>query len=220
MIKFQDLSITEVYKKHAQYFTDCANWVLSSQNKQFVIDDYNRDVIRFLLYYFNGNRACEGVFPQKGYKLGKQIVLYGTPGVGKTVIMESFSVYLKNMHSPVAFENVSLMQMMNYFHINDNIDRYTFNAGKDSLEGKPFNICMNDIGVSSKKHFGIDPKEIVEEFLMSRDDIFVQMGRRTYLTTNLDKEDIKDMFYDEYGRLTDRMLKTYNFIPLLGESRR
>ena len=221
MIKFEDLTKDAVYTRHAQLFTQCANYVLAKQSRQFIVDEHNRDVLKFLLYYFNGCAECEKVFPNKEYKLGKQILLYGAPGVGKTLIMEAFSVYLRQSHNPMAYANISLTQLMNHFRMNDNLDLYTFNTGKNErIEGKPFHLCLNDIGIETHRHFGTDPKMIVEDFLYSRNDIYVSTGQRTHLTTNLDKEDIRQAFSDEFGRLSDRIFKTYNFIPLLGESRR
>ena len=221
MIKLNDLKKKDVYTRHAQFLLLCANEILAKQDRKFIADEQNRDVLRFLLYYFNGCEECEKVFPNKDYKLGKQILLYGEPGTGKTLIMEAFSLYLKRLNNPYAFENVSLTQMMNHFQLNENIDRYTFNAGKDSIEGRPFNVCLNDIGVNTHRHYGTDPKVIIEEFLYSRNDIYVSTGQRAHLTTNMDKEDLMKMFGDdEHGRLLDRIFNTYNFIPLSGASRR
>ena len=220
MIKFDDLKQKEVYTAHAQFLTKCANDILSRQGRTFIVDEHNRDVLRFLLYYFNNCDECEKVFPKKDYKLGKQILLYGPPGVGKTFIMQAFGMYLKRIEHPYAFENVSLTQLMNHYHVNENIDRYTFNTGGDSIEGRPFHICLHDIGVSTHRHYGTDPKVIIEEFLYSRNDIYISSGQRAHLTTNLDKEDMRQLFQDEHGRLSDRMFNTYNFIPLCGESRR
>ena len=220
MIKFEDLREKEVFTSHARLLTKCANDILYRQGRSFIVDEHNRDVLTFLLYYFNGCDECEKVFPNKDYKLGKQILLYGSPGVGKTLIMQAFGLYLKRMENPHAFENVSLTQLMNHYHVNENIDSYTFNTGGDSIEGRPFNICLHDIGVSTHRHYGTDPKIIIEEFLYSRNDIYVSTGQRAHLTTNLDKEDMRQLFADEHGRLNDRMFNTYNIIPLLGESRR
>lgn len=219
--RFPDLTDDEVYKQHARFLIKCANAILKPQCRQFIIDSMNEPVIRFLLYYFNRCSLCESVFPDKEYSLGKQILLYGKPGVGKTFLMDVFALYLKKTNNPNSFVNVSLSQMMNHFMLNENIDKFTFNEIESkTFEGRPYNICMNDIGVQSHKHFGIDPQVLVNEFLYSRNDIYVGTGKMAHITTNLDKTDIKEVFYDEHGRLTDRIFSTYNFIPMKGDSRR
>ena len=51
--KRQLLEIPEVYKAHSRLLLQIANKVLAYQHREFVIDDNNRDVLRFLLLYFN-----------------------------------------------------------------------------------------------------------------------------------------------------------------------
>ena len=101
--------------------------MLARQRRQFVIDDNNRSVIRFLLYYFNGCPLAEEVFPGRGYKLHKNIMLQGGVGVGKTMLMQVFSEYLMRIRSPRFFYNLSVTQMVNYYTLHNNLDRFTFN---------------------------------------------------------------------------------------------
>ena len=79
-------------------------------------------------------------------------MILGSPGTGKTLLMQIFSDYLMLTGNPNRFYNVSVTQMMNYYKINGHIDRYTYNenSGKGSIEGDPFNICINDIGLETE----------------------------------------------------------------------
>lgn len=184
------------------------------------MDDNNRDILRFLLYYFNGCPKAEEVFPDKGYKCSNNILLCGKVGVGKTLMMQMFARYLELTNNPRAFKNLSVTQMINYYKLNNHIDRYTFNEdGSNKFEGNPFNICLNDIGLQTHQYFGTDTKVMICEFLYARNDIWQQQGKFAHITTNLTPKELKAYFEDGFGRLADRF-RTYNVIHLKGESRR
>jgi hypothetical protein len=218
-----DLQDEEAYKAHANLLLYIANNVmLARQRRQFVIDDYNRDIIRFLLYYFNGCSLAEEVFPGRGYKLHKNIMLQGGVGVGKTMLMQVFSEYLMRIRSPRFFYNLSVTQMVNYYTLHNNLDRFTFNEEENKgFQCTPVNICLNDIGIQDKTFFGMDTGLLTDEFLHARNEIWTQYGKCAHLTTNLDDKSLRKRFErnDGFGRLIDRF-KTYNIIPMGGVSRR
>lgn len=218
-----DLQDEEAYKAHANLLLYIANnVVLARQRRQFVIDDYNRDIIRFLLYYFNGCSLAEDVFPGRGYKLHKNVMLQGGVGVGKTLLMQIFSEYLMRIRSPRFFYNLSVTQMVNYYTLHNNLDRFTFNEEENKgFQCTPVNICLNDIGIQDKTFFGMDTGLLTDEFLHARNEIWTQYGKCAHLTTNLDDKALRKRFErnDGFGRLVDRF-KTYNIIPMGGVSRR
>lgn len=218
-----DLQDEEAYKAHANLLLYIANnIVLARQRRQFVIDNNNRDIIRFLLYYFNGCSLAEEVFPGRGYKLHKNIMLQGGVGVGKTLLMQIFSEYLMRIRSPRFFYNLSVTQMVNYYTLHNNLDRFTFNEEENKgFQCTPVNICLNDIGIQDKTFFGMDTGLLTDEFLHARNEIWTQYGKCAHLTTNLDDKALRKRFErnDGFGRLIDRF-KTYNIIPVGGVSRR
>lgn len=218
-----DLQDEEAYKAHANLLLYIANnVVLARQRRQFVIDDNNRDIIRFLLYYFNGCSLAEEVFPGRGYKLHKNVMLQGGVGVGKTLLMQVFSEYLIRIRSPRFFYNLSVTQMVNYYTLHNNLDRFTFNEEENrGFQCTPVNICLNDIGIQDKTFFGMDTGLLTDEFLHARNEIWTQYGKCAHLTTNLDDKSLRKRFErnDGFGRLVDRF-KTYNIIPMGGVSRR
>lgn len=221
-----DMENQEVYNAHANFFLFVANRVLAPQRREFVIDDNNRQVIRFLLLYFNGSRLCEEVFTDRGYRLHKNILLQGGVGVGKTMLMQIFSEYLKRIDSPRQFHNVSVTQMVNYYSVHNDIDGFLYNTkGSRSFQGSPVNLCLNDIGVDNRPFYGIETDTIIHDFLHARNEIWsnpAEYDRKfAHLTTNLDNAKLKAKFgqKDSYGRILDRF-KTYNVIPMIGESRR
>ncbi len=218
-----DLQDEGTYKAHAKLLLYIANnVVLARQRRQFVIDDNNRSVIRFLLYYFNGCPLAEEVFPGRGYKLHKNIMLQGGVGAGKTMLMQVFSEYLMRIRSPRFFYNLSVTQMVNYYTLHNNLDRFTFNEEENKgFQCTPVNICLNDIGIQDKTFFGMDTGLLTDEFLHARNEIWTQYGKCAHLTTNLDDKALRKRFErnDGFGRLVDRF-KTYNIIPMGGVSRR
>lgn len=208
------------FQKHSQLIVMIANKLLAPQNRQFIIDENNKKVLRFMLYYFNGSKLAETVFPEAKYKLHKSLLIMGGVGTGKTLLMQVFSEYLRYTNNPRFFHCMSVTQMVNYYTIHNNLDRYTYNEeNRTGFKPQPFNICLNDIGVQSKTYFGMDTQLLTNEFLHARNEIWTQMGNSAHLTTNLTIKQLEEKFADGFGRLVDRF-KTYNIIALTGKSRR
>ncbi len=82
-----DLSNPSVYNTQFLLWKEIADKVLLSQRRKFQVDDDNCDVIRFLLHYFHECPLAEDVFPGRGSKLAKNILLQGKGGAGKNLIM-------------------------------------------------------------------------------------------------------------------------------------
>ena len=222
-----DLSIPEVYKAHVDLLLHIANnIILAPQKRKFEVDNHNKQVLRFLIYYFNECPLAEEVFPGRGYKLHKNILLQGPVGVGKTMLMQIFAEYLKRTKNPRAFVNVSVTEMVNFYSVNNHIDPFLYNIRNNrSFQGEPLNLCLNDIGVDNRPFYGVDTLTVTNDFLHARNELWsngVEYYRKfAHLTTNLTTEQLTDKFghKDGYGRIVDRF-KTYNIIPLTGESRR
>ena len=218
-----NLADPDVYSAHSTFLIHIANnIVLAPQRRKFIVDDNNRDVLRFLLYYFNNCPLAEEVFPGRGYKLHKSILIQGGVGVGKTLLMQIFSEYLQRTNNSRFFWNLSVTQMVNYYTIHNNLDRFTYNEEEcRGFKCNPQNVCLNDIGIQDRTFFGMDTGLLTDEFLHARNEIWTQYGKFAHLTTNLDNKELQKRFKrnDGFGRLVDRF-KTYNVIPLMGQSRR
>lgn len=218
-----DLADPGVYSAHSEFVMYIANSVvLAPQRRKFVIDGDNRDVLRFLLYYFNNCPLAEEVFPGRGYKLHKNLLIQGGVGAGKTLLMQIFSEYTRRTRNPRFFWNLSVTQMVNYYTIHNNLDRFTYNEEEnEGFRCKPENVCLNDIGIQDRTFFGMDTGLLTDEFLHARNEIWTQCNKFAHLTTNLDSKGLERRFNrnDGFGRLVDRF-KTYNVIPLKGKSRR
>lgn len=218
--QYDDLTNPDIYSLHANLLITCANTLLKPQGRKFVVDDNNRQVLRFLLYYFNNCDLAQEVFADRQYDLRKNILLCGAVGVGKTLLMDAFSLYLKESNNPRFFYNISQTQMLNSYKLTNNLDKFIYNEqGSKEFSGHPHNLCVNDLGLQTQKFYGQDTKVIIDEFLFARYELWATKGKFVHLTTNLDKEDIAQLFFDEHGRLADRF-KMFNVVPLGGTSRR
>ena len=216
-----EVNITDkdVYISHATLVKMIGDNYLGREFRGFDIDEENEKLLRFLLLYFNNSKEAENIYPDKDYKVHKNIMLIGEPGTGKTIIMQIFSDYLKLINNSNYFQNLSVTQMMNYYKINGHIDRFTYNEnGKNSLEGNPFHVCLNDIGLATEKQksFGTLLESVIDEFLFARYEIYQQSFIKYHMTSNLTVEEFKTRFED---RLVDRF-KGFNVIALTGKSRR
>lgn len=215
-----DLSDSDEFNRHCALVRMIGNNYLEREFREFCVDEYNRDILKFLVYYFNNCKLAEKVFPDKGYRIHKNLLIVGSPGTGKTLVMQIFSDYLRMTRNPNWFYNLSVTQMMNYYKINGHIDRFTYNEsyGKGSIEGNPFNICLNDIGLETEnqKSYGTNLDTVIDEFLYARYEIYQYHFKKYHITSNLNVEEFKRRFGE---RLVDRF-KSFNVIPLLGKSRR
>lgn len=223
---FPDLADSDVFRAHWNFLCRVAeDIVLVPQRRKFVVDENNQKIIIFLLNYFNNCPLAEKVFPDKRYKLAKPLLIRGDKGVGKTFLMQLFSEYLRRTNNPNFFFNVSVTEMVNYYTINNNLNRYTYNDRSGQKEDRSFdgcrpsNVCLNDVGLQTQTFFGQNGKKLVTEFLHARYEIWTQWNCRGHLTTNLSVEKLKQEFADDYGRTIDRF-KSYNIIEMTGASRR
>lgn len=218
-----DLSDPQEYQMHASLVKGIADNLMLREFTTFQVDEHNAKVLRFLLYYFNGCKLAEEVFPQENYKIHKNILLIGEPGTGKTLLMQVFADYLRATGSDMFYHNISATQLMNYQKVHGHIDKYTYNETADSsretFDGcHPFHICLNDLGLmtENQKSFGTLLTQIIDEFLFARYEVYQQYQKRYHITSNLTVADLKKRFE---GRLIDRF-KSFNIVELRGGSRR
>ncbi len=226
-----DIDDNDVYTAHAKLIENIANVILAKQEKVFVFDDNNKNVYKFLLRYFNGSKQAKEVFPEFNHSLDKSIMLVGGTGTGKSLTMQIFSEYLRITGNEAhKFFNVSVTQMVNYYQKHGHIDAFTYReSGASSFEGKPVNVCLNDVGLQTYRHFGTDTKVFVEDFLHARNELWAMEGKHAHITTNLPPKELSQYFQEVsvnpdgtktvMNRLVDRF-KTYNVLYLMGESRR
>ena len=204
-----------------------------NEGKNFFFDTENYKVIEFLIYYFNNDKRAEEVFLNKKYKLNKSILIVGALGVGKNTIMDIFQRYITHTnetiksistmnyeeYKPLAtnFEALDMANFSNYYKAYNNYNIYAYNL-HESIP-KPKNICLNDIGAYlNDKHYGNSMYDIINNYLMTRCELFRKYGKKLHLTSNLFMDDLISTVFDE--RTEDKMRNSYNEIVLVGSSKR
>jgi DNA replication protein DnaC len=216
-----DLTQPGEYLKHSNLIMDFANDYMKQEGATYIVDEHNKDVLRFLLLYFNGCKEAEKVFPNEDYKLSKNILLIGEPGTGKTLMMQIFADYLKQTKNEMWFRPISVTQLMNCQKVFGHINKYTYCEMPKNAESyddcRPEHICLNDLGLitEGQKSYGTQLSQVIDEFLFARYEIYQQYQKRYHITSNLTVADFKKRFE---GRLIDRF-KSFNVIELHGGSR-
>lgn len=208
------------FTEHALFVKAIGDMLLEREGREFMIDDNNKSLLRFLLYYFNGSNKCEDITFIPGVKtsVSKNLILFGQPGTGKSLLMKIFSHYTNEMKLPLAYRCTGVTELMNYYKQYGHINPYTYNsAGEINPAPQPQLYCLNDIGldVLNQKNYGTNMELIIDEWLYSRYEIWLNSGYRFFITTNQTFEEL--MQYDK--RIVDRF-KSCNIIPVTGESRR
>lgn len=199
---------------------EIAHEMLKDENKEFIIRKEQKKIWQFMLLYFIGDIGCESIFPDKNYKLSKNIMLIGDVGVGKTFMMDIFCAFTKQIGLN-RFISTSIPEMINHYKVHNNLDKYTYNITGDTFFdpkykktlSRPNSICINDLGLTTHLHFGTDTKIFIEDLLLARYEIY-QKSIKTHITTNRSVDELCTLFEK---RITDRF-KSYNVIIMEGES--
>ncbi len=170
-----------------------------------------KTIITELLKYFTGNES--------EYSLKKGIYLYGSFGVGKTVIFRIIQRLLSAI-SPLGedgkkinkngFMITSLEQIIETYKSDGNMDYFGYRK-----ESKPIHLCINEFGKPiNEKIYGTQANELIYSLFMIRYELF-QTGYLTHTTSNFrpEKLNIEPI-------IKDRMVEMFNFIEVKGESLR
>jgi energy-coupling factor transporter ATP-binding protein EcfA2 len=187
---------------------DRAVMLLSSQGQSmygpgFSIPELDVPVVHKLLAYALHD---EVMAEELGIDLHKGIMLTGNIGCGKTSLMS----IIKNL-LPVSFKpmirscrNVSFEFSQKGY---ETIARYSVHSFDYS--GGPQAYCFDDLGVEPNINFWGDKLNVMTEVLLSRYDYFISHKMITHITTNLNGDELENI----YGqRLRSRMRSMFNLI--------
>jgi DNA replication protein DnaC len=178
--------------------------------KKFDIDNCNKSYLNLLCKYFSRDTGFE---TQTGGDLKKGLFVTGNNGTGKTT---SFKI----------IQNISLKFNCKqlWFPIresNDVVLDYNLNKYKDDVIRKTSKgtMLIDDLGAEQQATnvFVYGKEDIFIRILEARYREFINKGTKTFITTNLNLEEIKK----RYGvRVEDRFIEMFNILKLDGKSRR
>jgi len=115
----------------------------------------------------------------------KQIILIGSVGSGKTLAMQAMNI------NGNTFVDIPLVEILYEYERGgfERIDKYLYNEVVNNFNVRskqPFDICIQDIGIdnTSLQFFGTKAKDLVNNILLIRHEIFKKYGKLTHITTN------------------------------------
>ncbi len=187
---------------------------------EYTIDDDNRNIFNQLSYYFSGDERFEG-------DLNKRILLFGSVGTGKTLLMKMFSENHIQSYVVVPARNIvdsylnDLTNGVDEYEVGTILRTATLHSvalGTSVFGHEKFGRCIDDLGTETNplKHYGTEYNVIADIILKTYDFNTI---RSPHITTNLSAEQIEQ----NYGtRFKDRLREMYNLIifPSTAKSRR
>jgi DNA replication protein DnaC len=170
----------------------------------FMLTDTDRPVVVKLLAYFledGAVAAAEGIDLQKG------ILLTGRIGCGKTSLVTLIRNLAPECCRPhmVSCRQVSFeFSKLGY----DVISRYSSGAFFP-YTSVPKVHCFDDLGVEQTVNYWGNNCNVMGEILLSRYDLFISNKMITHVTTNLNSQELEEIYGN---RLRSRMRAMFNLI--------
>ena len=174
----------------------------------FTVDATNQPVLEAVLAYFTRNNVqCQeiGLNPQKG------LLLLGPVGCGKTTTMQLFSQHRFRL---VATRDIARSFLREGYPV---LEKYGANSfGKKSTGyrpvlqyDQPITYCFDDLGVEQNAKLYGNDCNVMAEILLDRYDQFVRHGMLTHMTTNLNAEELEQLYGD---RVRSRLREMFNLV--------
>lgn len=163
-------------------------------NKDFEIDSENAKLINQLFYYITADEKFDG-------DLNKGVLIMGSVGAGKTLILTIFCNIIENLagkvitrtHAKRAYEMIK-------------------EKPKGYYDKRP--VFIDDLGREQKEitDYGTKEQPLIDLFSIRYDN-----GALTFATTNFNIDSLSE-FYGE--AIADRFKEMFNFIIIKSKSRR
>ncbi|PSL44136.1 hypothetical protein CLV51_1061 [Chitinophaga niastensis] len=177
---------------------------------RFRIDDIDRPVVIKLLAYFLQDEA---VAAAEGIDLHRGILLTGKIGCGKTSLMTLMRPLAAESYRPhmVSCRGISFeFSKIGY----DVISRYSTNAFFP-YTNVPKVHCFDDLGLEQTVNYWGNNCNVMGEILLSRYDLFISNKMITHVTTNLNSQELEEVYGN---RLRSRMRAMFNLLVFSQES--
>jgi DNA replication protein DnaC len=163
-------------------------------DKEFIVDETNKHMINYLFYYLIGAKEFPG-------NLNKGILISGSLGIGKTIIMNAFCNIYENLCSKV-FVRLHSKKIIQFIKSKE----------PGYLDKRP--VFIDDLGREPVEinDYGTKERPIVDLISIRYDT-----GALTFATTNFKTETLTEF----YGQaIVDRFKEMFNYVEIIGESKR
>jgi len=209
-----DINIVNSLKTIEIDVNDCKNAVkliLEKYCDGFTFDDNLSELYTNGVKYFTG-QECD-------WDLKKGLMIIGNVGTGKSLFMKAMQIFTGYITKVNRFNIYTSRQVMNDFLVNgyESFDKYLFNENT-SAQKNPYHIAIDDIGRMDENvmNFGTK-KNVIQEILADRYEIYKSHGKLTFVTTNLNSEKLEE-YYGEWIR--SRAREMFNIIKITGKDKR
>lgn len=184
--------------------------LLAKVGKKRIVE--NQMKIDEVVKYFSGDPTCL-------LDLHKGIYLFGTVGVGKTVLMEAANLFCHTIEDRMEQAGMKVPNRgFRIFPVEGIVSEIeaTKDLGKLQRYYKG-EVCLDDIGVEDPyNHYG-KPIDLVANILSERYKNYYATGQITHATSNLESE----KWGARYGeRIDSRCSEMFNRVSLIGEDKR
>ena len=208
----------ELWAFHYSHISDIEFWTLLKAKAEaimmqrgikstFIVDQYNKDIIRQLYYYLTGDVGnCK-------WNVHKGIYLMGKVGCGKSLLMYSY----------LSVQDYLTRKITETIHAKQLIELLQSEGGITGLRERP--LFIDELGRENleMKDYGNVVKPVIDLFA-----IRYEYGGRTYATSNFTLDtleaarDVKGkVTAQRYGNfIRTRMDEMFNVVELPGENRR
>jgi hypothetical protein len=188
---------------------------------KFISTPQTTELYRTLAEYFNNDpdfekRSLKAANIEIPFSFKKGILLLGRPGTGKSFIFQRlFKRFIRPCAHITAYD---IQQMYTTGGIKAHLEwesgfkLFDDNRIRIPVEPIEFNVYVDDFGREQKscKHFGTE-LHFMDVFIDRRDVIMTYSGAKTFATTNLKINELKEYYSD---KTYSRFFKLFNFINL------
>jgi len=171
----------------------------------FVLHEIDRPlVLKLLAYFLRDEAVCES----EGIDLHKGILLTGRIGCGKTSLMQLMRTISPEGYKPsiVSCRAISIAFGKNGYDV---INRYA-NSAFYPYTNIPRVHCFDDLGLENIMTFWGNNCNVMAEILLSRYDLLISHKMITHITTNLNTQELEDIYGN---RIRSRMRSMFNLMP-------
>ncbi len=201
-IKHSAEQLYEVFLRRADHL------VKKSGKKEFVLDQFNKSIVKRLCLYFTNDPRSESY----GLDRKKGLLLMGFTGSGKTLIMKAFASNMLQSYRMTRTIDIT------YDFVEYGLSVIRNHGVELTIPTDPFGhtsagVCYDDLGNEDERRRYGDKMNVMADIISRRYDMLPH--NMTHITTNLSPKNIEEF----YGvRIRSRMAEMFNPVPFSDRS--
>lgn len=186
--------------------------------EQYKIEDIDRPPVLKLLCYFLQDKA---VARHQRINLNKGLLVTGPIGCGKTAIMNVLCSLCQGPGKPsiIKCRELSFEFSEHGFSVIRKYSKQSYHQFS-GLPFKPKVICFDDLGLEPQASYWGNHCQVMAEVLLSRYDFFVEDGMITHVTSNLNAEELEQIYGNRIRSRFRQMFNLISFDPASRDKRR